>query len=277
MVEFLAEPGQGADPEHSDGARVSVHALRDFVVRKFLEVSKHEHGPIILRELFEQAGEVEFTFVTQEGPVRGGVRSGNKIAQSQGGVGEFLVEGDFTCQVAFLRSLVAAHFVGQHVAKDPAQPGCQLRFAGSAKTVKVPDGPEERLLDDVGGIEFGTEAGLGLRAGENLEPGFEVAQERFGGGGLSRARRGDQGGKGFRGHDVDCAAPICGWNQATSRRMPGETAQARRVSRDLARAACLEMVPGLRGVGRLFRKRRPAGGPERLARPQIAPYRGDFL
>ena len=207
VVEFLAEAGEGADPEHADGAGVSVHALRDLVVRKVFEVPQHQHGPVILREPFKHLSEPELPFVTQGGVVGGCGWSRNQIAQPQGGVGEFLFEGDFACQVAFLRSLISPHLVGQHMPENPSKPGRQFGFARAAKSWEIADRGNEGLLDDVGGIEFGAEMGVGLGAGENFEPGLEVAEDRLDGGGLSGVGRGDQGSEGFRCHDQGDASP----------------------------------------------------------------------
>ena len=59
---FVAETGEGADPEHSDGAWGAVHAAGDFVVGEVLEVAEEDDFAVIVGEAGECFGEAELVF-----------------------------------------------------------------------------------------------------------------------------------------------------------------------------------------------------------------------
>lgn len=156
---------------------MAVHPSRDLLVPEAFEMPKHQYRAVILRQPVQHACEQEFAFVAGRRLSRGGGVGRQQITKSLRDVGEVLIEGDLTIEVALLRAVVAANLVGEDVTEDLTQPGRAFAGGAAAESWQVAVSLDEGLLDDVGGIELGAEPAFDLRLREQSQPGLEMPEQ----------------------------------------------------------------------------------------------------
>jgi hypothetical protein len=168
FVEQRAEFLQSSEEEPDHGRARTSHPLAHLSDGEPLQVMQLHDAPLARRQLGEGGGEPQQLLGADGAFARGGLVGGEQSLQARGRLFEIDLEGTFPSQLACLR-VEASDGAGQGIRQDGAEPGEPLGLGLPAELGSALVGLEERLLDDVGGVQLGLEAGSHLEAGEQAE------------------------------------------------------------------------------------------------------------
>jgi hypothetical protein len=150
---LLPEAGDRPHPEHSARSGRSPHPLGHFLERQPLEVAEEEDVAVILGEAFEGRGDAQLLLPAEDMLARGRFR-GCRIVRPGPRSIVIAVEGNLAAGIALRGAPPALRLVVGVVDHDPLQPGEPLAGRLAGKAVEAAVGLEERLLDDIGGIDL---------------------------------------------------------------------------------------------------------------------------